>query len=58
LAVSVGPFTIAQWHEKSSSDSQSSIDGYIARRNGSMDYLVVLKEGESVTAGQSITVPW
>ena len=27
-----------------------SIDGYIARRNGSMDYLVIDKEGEAVMA--------
>lgn len=27
-----------------------SIDGYIARRNGAMDYLVIDKEGESVMA--------
>jgi RibD C-terminal domain len=28
-----------------------SIDGYIARRNGAMDYLVIDKEGEAVMAG-------
>jgi dihydrofolate reductase len=27
-----------------------SIDGYVARRNGAMDYLVIDKEGESVMA--------
>ena len=27
-----------------------SIDGYIARRNGAMDYLVIDKEGEALMA--------
>ena len=28
-----------------------SLDGYIARRNGDLDFLVIDKEGESVMAG-------
>jgi len=44
------PFTIAACHEKSSWDFGVSIDGYIARRNGAIDFLVIDKEGEALMA--------